>query len=162
MTWGPLSLLEVSFQVQGGCKTDNFWVKIQLFCNATIKGRKIFLAWGDMIKTFTKQWEKVWWAPLHSTQVSFQVQVHSKTRVLGIKNQSKWQNVKLCTLVLPGLFPFSTLGFYLLCMTFCHFGTYAVLNAPGPGMTQKSSVLHPPCTWNDTSRRLKGPQVMFS
>ena len=60
MTWGPLSLLEVSFQVQGGCKTDNFWVKIQLFCNATIKGRKIFLAWGDMIKTFTKQWEKVW------------------------------------------------------------------------------------------------------
>ena len=31
MTWGPLSLLEVSFQVQGGCKTDNFWVKIQLF-----------------------------------------------------------------------------------------------------------------------------------
>ena len=51
MTWGHLSLLEVSFQVQGGCKRDDFWVKIQLFYNGAIIGRKIFLAWGEMIKT---------------------------------------------------------------------------------------------------------------
>ena len=35
--------------------------------------------------THTKKWEKVWWAPLYSTQVSFQVQVQKRV-FWGSKN----------------------------------------------------------------------------